>query len=81
MHNSDLVIVAARSAMGKTAFLLNMVAANNDRPLLFSTEQSRIQAGFRFFSIYGNEAKPNKHNNWKDPERAFMRDNYWKNDR
>ncbi|MCP3701055.1 MAG: hypothetical protein GY920_21560 [Aliivibrio sp.] len=54
LHNSDLVIVAARSAMGKTAFLLNMVAANNDRPLLFSTEQSRIQAGFRFFSIYGN---------------------------
>jgi len=48
-----LIIVAARSAMGKTAFLLNMVAANTERPLLFSTEMSRIQAGFRFFSIYG----------------------------
>jgi len=53
LHNSDLIIVAARSAMGKTAFLLNMVAANAERPLLFSTEMSRIQAGFRFFSIYG----------------------------
>ena len=54
LHKSDLVIVAARSAMGKTAFLLNMVAANKHKPLLFSTEQSRIQAGFRFFSIFGN---------------------------
>jgi len=53
LHNSDLIIVAARSAMGKTAFLLNMVAANMERPLLFSTEMSRIQAGYRFFSIYG----------------------------
>lgn len=56
LHNSDLIIVAARSAMGKTAFLLNMVAANKNKPLLFSTEQSRIQAGFRFFSIYGGVA-------------------------
>jgi len=56
LHKSDLIIVAARSAMGKTAFLLNMVAANKDRPLLFSTEQSRIQAGYRFFSIFGGVA-------------------------
>ncbi len=56
LHNSDLIIVAARSAMGKTAFLLNMVAANKHKPLLFSTEQSRIQAGYRFFSIFGGVA-------------------------
>ncbi len=56
LHKSDLVIVAARSAMGKTAFLLNMAAANKNRPLIFSTEQSRIQAGFRFFSIFGGVA-------------------------
>lgn len=56
LHKSDLVIVAARSAMGKTAFLLNMAAANKERPLVFSSEQSRIQAGFRFFSIFGGVA-------------------------
>lgn len=54
LHNSDLIIVAARPAMGKTAFLLNMAAANENSPLVFSTEQSRIQAAQRFFSIYGN---------------------------
>lgn len=54
LHGSDLIIVAARSAMGKTAFLLNMAAANKQRPLVFSTEQSRIQAMWRMFSIHGN---------------------------
>ncbi|MAF36568.1 hypothetical protein CL622_05630 [archaeon] len=54
LHGSDLIIVAARSAMGKTAFLLNMAAANKTRPLVFSTEQSRIQAMWRMFSIHGN---------------------------
>lgn len=54
LHKSDLVIVAARSAMGKTAFLLNMAAANKSNPLVISGEQSRIQAAFRLFSIYGN---------------------------
>ena len=54
LHKSDLVIVAARSAMGKTAFLLNMAAANKNNPLIISGEQSRIQAAFRLFSIYGN---------------------------
>lgn len=56
LHNSDLIIVAARPAMGKTAFLLNMAAANTNRPLVFSTEQSRIQAAQRLFSIYGDVA-------------------------
>lgn len=56
LHNSDLIIVAARPAMGKTAFLLNMAAANDNTPLVFSTEQSRIQAAQRLFSIYGNVA-------------------------
>jgi replicative DNA helicase len=54
LHKSDLIIVAARSAMGKTAFLLNMAAANKTGPLVISGEQSRIQAAFRLFSIYGN---------------------------
>ena len=54
LHKSDLIIVAARSAMGKTAFLLNMAAANKTGALVISGEQSRIQAAFRLFSIYGN---------------------------
>ena len=54
LQPSDLIIVAARSAMGKTAFLLNMAAANNDKPFICSTEQSRIQAMWRMFSIHGN---------------------------
>lgn len=54
LHNSDLIIVAARPAMGKTAFMLNIAAANKNRPLIFSTEQSRIQAMNRMFSIHGN---------------------------
>lgn len=54
LHNSDLIIVAARPAMGKTAFLFNMAAANKDHPLVFSTEQGRIQAAQRMFSIYGS---------------------------
>lgn len=54
LHKSDLIIVAARSAMGKTAFLLNMAAANKNSPLVISGEQSKVQAAMRLFSIYGN---------------------------
>ena len=54
LHNSDLIIVAARPAMGKTAFMLNMAAANKNVPLIFSTEQSNIQAAQRLFCIFGN---------------------------
>jgi replicative DNA helicase len=54
LHKSDFIVVAARPAMGKTAFMLNMAAANKNNPLVFSTEQSRIQAASRFFSIHGN---------------------------
>lgn len=54
LHNSDLVIVAARPAMGKTAFLFNLAAANKNFPLIFSTEQGRIQAAQRLFSIHGS---------------------------
>ena len=54
LHNSDLIIVAARPAMGKTAFMLNMAEANKTGPLIFSTEMSRIQAAQRMFSIVGN---------------------------
>ena len=54
LHNSDLIIVAARPAMGKTAFMLNIAEANKNSPLIFSTEMSRVQAAQRLFSIVGN---------------------------
>ena len=56
LHNSDLIIVAARPAMGKTAFMLNMAEANKTGPLIFSTEMSRVQASQRMFSIIGGVA-------------------------
>lgn len=46
-QNSDLIIIAARPAMGKTAFVLSMaknIAVNNNEPLaLFSLEMSNVQ--------------------------------------
>ncbi len=46
-QNSDLVIIAARPAMGKTAFVLSMaknIAVNNREPVaLFSLEMSNVQ--------------------------------------
>ena len=46
-QNSDLIIIAARPAMGKTAFILSMaknIAVNNKVPVaLFSLEMSNVQ--------------------------------------
>ena len=46
-QNSDLVIIAARPAMGKTAFVLSMaknIAVNNREPVaMFSLEMSNVQ--------------------------------------
>ncbi len=46
-QNSDLIIIAARPAMGKTAFVLSMIkkmAVDNHQPVaLFSLEMSEIQ--------------------------------------
>lgn len=46
-QNSDLIIIAARPAMGKTAFVLSMaknMAVNNGSPVaLFSLEMSNVQ--------------------------------------
>ncbi|MBR4312757.1 MAG: replicative DNA helicase [Bacteroidaceae bacterium] len=46
-QNSDLIIIAARPAMGKTAFVLSMaknIAVNNREPVaLFSLEMSNVQ--------------------------------------
>ena len=46
-QNSDLIIIAARPAMGKTAFVLSMaknIAVNNREPVaMFSLEMSNVQ--------------------------------------
>jgi replicative DNA helicase len=46
-HNAELIVIAARTAMGKTAFALSMIrnmAINNQIPVaLFSLEMSNVQ--------------------------------------
>jgi len=52
-HNSDLIIVGARPAMGKTAFMLNL-AINADAPVgIISAEQGMMQMGGRVIAIGG----------------------------
>lgn len=55
LHRSDLIIVAARPAMGKTAFALNIAlntATKADASvLLFSLEMSKEQLGQRLLSM------------------------------
>ena len=55
LNNSDLVLLAARPAMGKTAFALNLclnVAKKYDKTVaMFSLEMSREQLAMRLLSI------------------------------
>ncbi len=56
LHDSDLVVIAARPAMGKTAFLLNLIL-NSEAPCgLISTEQPVTQVGQRLISREGRFA-------------------------
>lgn len=56
LHNSDLMIIAGRPAMGKTSFVLNMayeVASINSRDvLIFELEMSQEQLAQRSGSMY-----------------------------
>lgn len=54
LHNEDLIIVAARPAMGKTAFMLNLALAATDAVGIISGEQGRGQIGLRTMAIEGN---------------------------
>jgi len=55
LHRSDLVIIAARPAMGKTAFVLNIAqnaaVKSGASVLIFSLEMSKAQLGQRLLSM------------------------------
>lgn len=53
MHDEDLIVVAGRPAMGKTAFALNIATAANVGVGVISGEQGRSQIGMRFFAMNG----------------------------
>lgn len=67
-QNSDLVIIAARPSMGKTAFVLSMcrnIAVNHKRPVaIFSLEMSSLQLVNRLISseteLSGDKIKTGK---------------------
>lgn len=47
LHDTDLIVIAARPAMGKTAMLLNLALNANASGGLISTEQPLVQVGHR----------------------------------
>lgn len=53
MHDEDLIVVGARPAMGKTAFMLNVGLAANVGVGVISGEQGRTQIGMRAFAMQG----------------------------
>lgn len=52
-HNGDLIILAARPAMGKTALMINMAlgAGDGKRVGIMSGEQPKVQIGYRMFAV------------------------------
>lgn len=53
MHDEDLIVVGARPAMGKTAFMLNVALAAKVGVGVISGEQGRAQIGMRAFAMQG----------------------------
>jgi len=65
-HESDLYVVGARPAMGKTAFLLNLANAHNESSGLISAEQPAEQIGLRLIAINGKINAQNMRNGTMD---------------
>lgn len=53
LHNEDLIVIGARPAMGKTAFMLNVACAADVGVGVISGEQGRTQIGMRLFAMEG----------------------------
>ena len=53
-QNTDLNIIAARPALGKTALALNMMLNANCAAGLISAEQGNVQAALRMIAIHGS---------------------------
>ncbi len=80
LHPNELIIIAARPAMGKTAFALNLATniavTNNKTVALFNLEMGAEQLVNRMFSslgqVDGNKIKSGylEHNDWKRIEEA-----------
>lgn len=80
LHPNELIIIAARPAMGKTAFALNLATniavTNNKTVALFNLEMGAEQLVNRMFSslgqVEGNKIKSGylEHNDWKRIEEA-----------
>lgn len=83
LHPNELVIIAARPAMGKTAFAVNLamnVAMNQDKAVaLFNMEMSAEQLAMRMLASAGqidqNKLKTGRleHNDWKRVNEAISR--------
>ncbi|MBP3920781.1 MAG: replicative DNA helicase [Bacilli bacterium] len=83
LHENELIIIAARPAMGKTAFALNLatnIALNSDKTVaLFNMEMSGEQLAMRMISsvgqIDGYKLKSGKleHTDWKKFNEAMSR--------
>lgn len=80
LHPNELIIIAARPAMGKTAFALNLATniavTNNKTVALFNLEMGAEQLVNRMFAslgqVEGNKIKSGylEHNDWKRIEEA-----------
>ena len=81
LHENELIIIAARPAMGKTAFAVNLAvnaALNSNKNVaLFNLEMSAEQLAMRMISAQGsidqNKLKTGKleHNDWKKVNEAM----------
>ncbi|MGE6671018.1 replicative DNA helicase [Bacillus altitudinis] len=74
-QKSDLIIVAARPSMGKTAFALNLGynnALNGGVTDVFSLEMSDTQLTHRMLSSIGSI----EGTKWRNPKRYFSEDDY-----